>query len=546
MEASSENEDTARGFTGFNSLGNIFLKKDKKDVVVAVVDDRDKNSHTPYEWSSAENNWKPHKKVVAKKPKNKPKPQIAYIVVPNEEEEEEKETKKQQLFRFFGSKLAQKLNFFKKPSTERPVYQVNVNNFYDSEEEDHHHKPKPKPRPQPPKQTPWDVHQEGHASWYSDEQSDERWSPIPKPSKNKKKTTYKYPSHAAEVPLYYPSAEEHYSPYPQKHKKTKRPDPEEIPLYFDQERNLDTSKPASKPLIQLVDGSGEREEEEEQQPKPSPSVQENPIQIPRPYNFINVHKVLFDKCGRLWFIDIGTMEYKTNPIFYRNPILWSFEVKVNAKGKLISRPYLRYELDDSTPTGLRGLAVDIHENCDDYHVYIPNSKDNRMIVFSSEKQEHWQFEHPSMAPVLKEMPFTVQDETYQVAAGIYSLTLGPRDAEGFRDVFYTPVTGTGQYKVSTQLLREKGAAPNFFNPKAIKFVGYRGEGEGLTRAQVYDPRTDVIFSSSVEETSIKCWNTKKLLTPDNYGTVYSHMDMVFGSDIQVSWRAIVMDRGFRS
>lgn len=329
------------------------------------------------------------------------------------------------------------------------------------------------------------------------------------------------------------------------------------PFYFDEERNLNSDKEQqqqrepseaplqlnkeelaallnkenNKPVIQLVEGSAEQAEDEEEDAQKK--KKKNPILINRPFNFISVHNVRFDKCGRLWFLDVGTVETAANPIFYHNPILWAFEVKLGAKEKLISRPYLRYELEGTTPTGLRSLIVDIHESCDDYHVYMPNAKDNTIVVYSSENGEHWQFENPTLEPVMKENSFTIQDTPYEFTGGVSSLTMGPRDIQGFSDVYYTPAAGTGQFKVSTHLLREQQAAPNQFNPKSFKFIGYRGE-EGLTRVQVYDTRTDVLFSASVEDPAIRCWNTKKILTPDNYGTAYSNLEMVFGADIKVS------------
>lgn len=284
-------------------------------------------------------------------------------------------------------------------------------------------------------------------------------------------------------------------------------------------------------IVEVVVSSHEKNSGEHHHQKPTPP-RPKPEKISRPFNFISVHNVIFDKCGRLWFIDVGTLETADNSIFYKNPILWAFETKVSSKGKLLSRPYLRYELEDSTPTGLNSLIVDIHQTCDDYHVYIPNAADNKIVVFSSEAGKHWQFESPTMKPVMKETQFEINNEEYHFTAGVYSLTFTMRDEQGFRDVYFTPASGTGQWKVNTHLLRDEEAAPNRFNPRLIKFVGYRGE-QGLTRAQVYDPRTDVLFSSSVGN-SVNCWNSKKILTPDTFGTAYSHMEMVFGADMKVS------------
>lgn len=565
-----------KAFTGFSGLGNLFLKKDKKDVVVAVVDDREggqphgpHHKHKPHKWSSEEHGWKPDNDQNIG----------AVIVMQNDE------TKGKNRFYQFFDNIGNKFNsVFKKkpPATEQqPVYQVNLNNhYYESSEEDHHHQHHNShnnhhaSKPHKPHHHEYRPTTYVAPSWYSSEESeDDRWHPTPKPSKNKKRkhqqNHYPRPNHG-DIPLYYDSEESNYHPGSghQRPKKTVKPFPYDFDekysvtpnkkkpsqYYYEEERNLhsdarsesvvDTTKDKQDKLAALFNKNTDNDDtpiqiqlvekahssEEAAATKPAETVK--PIVIDRPYNFISVHNVRFDKCGRLWFVDVGTVETASNPIFYHNPILWAFEVKVGAKGALISRPYLRYELEDSKPMGLRSLVVDIHETCDDYHVYMPNSKDNRVVVYSSEEGEHWQFDHPSLAPVLKETTNHVKDVDYELIAGVYSLTLGARDVDGFRDVYYTPAAGTGQFKVTTKLLRNREAAPNNFNPKSFKFVGYRGT-EGLTRAQVYDPRTDVLFTASAEEQAIKCWNTKKLLTPDNFGTAYMHEDMVYGVDIKV-------------
>lgn len=562
-----EQSGKVRGFTGFNSLSNLLVKKDKKDVVVAVVHDENPKSYTPYEWSSTEDSWRPqhHHKQPEKKPSKEPL--HAYVVVPEQEQHEEKKN----FFRFF-SKIGDKFQSVFKKKQEKPEYHLNVNYHHSNEGHHGHH------------QHGWDSSEEnghgsghghghhGHGQWKSSEEighgsghghghghhghghfkssEEDRntvWSPNPHHKKHK-------------TPQHYESEEYYHHQWPNKKKTHGGP-----PLYYgddsrefnhrhhdynagDQKRNLngdrtpDANKGGLSPQEQqqlaallnmangdkVVQSAGDLEDEIESPEKMAKA------KISRPYNFISVHNVRFDRCGRLWFIDVGTVETKTNPIFYRSPILWAFEVKVGAKGGLISRPYIRHEMEDTAATGLRSLVVDIHEDCEDYHVYMPNSKDNRIVVYSSTEDRHWQFQSPTMEPVQKESSFSVQDEEYQMVAGVTSLTMGPRDAEGLRDVYFTPASGTGQFRVSTRLLREQRAAPDNFSPSSIKFLGYRGEGEGLTQAQVYDPRTDVIFSASMEDPSIRCWNSNKLLTPDSYGTAYSHLDMVFGADISVS------------
>lgn len=612
MRQASAPPTKKKAFTGFSSLGNLFVKKDKKDVVVAVADEntnanganyhRKKKQPQHYSSEEEQHQWRPYEQ----------QDDSQVIVLQQHDKGTEGEKKKDNRFlQFFGNIGNKFTSVFKRNGGDKkhdeeevkPVYQVNLQ--HTSSEEQIYHRPTTYVAPAyysseennkwqswPPKESSQKYHIS--APLYFETDDGDRYRPYKHSSYKKKKVEYsseeeyerpsRYPSNKkktsynGDIPLYNEEEEQEdrYRPIKNNNRNGPRISPpadkyDDVPLYnersanfpkvrhekrpqsfFYQERNINgeeitaqmedemkmeevQEKQKKKVEKMPVDKEQEGDEDEDLVQQDDEKVQKKvkPIRINRPYNFISVHNVRFDKCGRLWFIDVGTVERASNSIFYRNPILWAFEVKVGQKGKLISRPYLRHEMEDTKPTGLRSLVVDVHEDCDDYHVYMPNSKDNRVVVYGSEVGGHWQFEHTSMAPVLKEVDTKVQDLSYKFTAGVYSLSLGMRDVEGFRDVYYTPASGTGQFKVSSHLLRDERAAPNKFNPKLFRFVGYRGK-DGLTRSQVYDPRTEVLFSASVEQPVVKCWNTNKLLTPDYYGTAYTHKDMIFGFDLKVS------------
>lgn len=509
--------DKTKAFTGFSSLGNLFKKKDKKDVVVAVVDNsgdygqqHDGSSssshyHGGHKWSSEENRWRPYRKDKDHHEQHNHHngDDSGYVVTVADKD------KKNPFFSFFdsfGSRISSVFNKNKEVTEKTPVFTINAPSR--SSEEEHHHRPS-RYRPS---------YHSSHNNYYSsEEEDDDRWTP----TKRRKPSRYEYASSEE----WYKQNEK--SSNQNEERKLQSDLKSEVPLVKDT-----TNTPQIKPDLQAqltvdvpaassISSSGSSEEQR-------PVLK--PIRIQRPYNFISVRDTRFDKCGRLWFIDTGITEDSLNPIVYKVPTLWAFEVVADENHKLISRPYLKYELEDSSASGLRSLVVDIHENCDDYHVYIPNHKDNRLVVYSSRRGDHWQFAHPSLEPVTKEVDYTLNGEMYEFTGGIYSLTMGPRDEEGFRDIYYSAASGTGEYKVNTNLLRDRRAAPNRFHPKFFKSIGYRGE-EGWSRGQVYDPRTEVIFFTSGN--SIQCWNSNKILTPDTYGTVYDNMDLVHGADIKV-------------
>lgn len=253
---------------------------------------------------------------------------------------------------------------------------------------------------------------------------------------------------------------------------------------------------------------------------------EDDDEIKRPYNFISVHRPYFDSCGRLWFIDSGSLEYSEKPVFYKKPTLWAFEVRRDKSGELDSRPYLKYELKDSSYDGLRSLVVDIHGNCDFYHVYMPNQIDNQIVVYSSRRNSHWFFDHAVLKPVTTEEPLLKDGQ------GVSSLALGQRDRAGFRDVFVTIQSSLAQYKVSSRLLRDSSSSPDDFHFLRFEVLGYKPTGEYST-ASAFDYKTNTLFLSTFPETTFNCWNTRKFLNPDSVGKLFTNPLPLNGKDVQV-------------
>lgn len=253
---------------------------------------------------------------------------------------------------------------------------------------------------------------------------------------------------------------------------------------------------------------------------------EDDDEIKRPYNFISVHRPYFDSCGRLWFIDSGSLEYSEKPVFYKKPTLWAFEVRRDKSGELDSRPYLKYELKDSSYDGLRSLVVDIHGSCDFYHVYMPNQIDNQIVVYSSRRNSHWFFDHAVLKPVTTEEPLLKDGQ------GVSSLALGQRDRAGFRDVFVTIQSSLAQYKVSSRLLRDSSSSPDDFHFLRFEVLGYKPTGEYST-ASAFDYKTNTLFLSTFPDTTFNCWNTRKFLNPDSVGKLFTNPLPLNGKDVQV-------------
>lgn len=222
------------------------------------------------------------------------------------------------------------------------------------------------------------------------------------------------------------------------------------------------------------------------------------------------------------------MEYDEEPVFYKKPTLWAFDVKRNeTTGELDSELYLKYEIPNSSYNGLRSMVVDIHGDCDYFHVYMPNQVDSEIVVFSNRKKTHWSFTHAILKPVNTGEPSILTG-----GQGVSSLALGQRDSRGFRPVFITIASSLAQYKVSSRLLRDSSSSPDEFHFLRFKVLGYKPTGE-YTTSSAFDYKTGVLFMTTFPETTLNCWNSRKFLNPDSVGTLFSNNLSLNGRDVQI-------------
>lgn len=269
---------------------------------------------------------------------------------------------------------------------------------------------------------------------------------------------------------------------------------------------------------------------------PSPRNR-SPIYCDSMERLISVYEPVMDKCGRLWIIDTGVLEYSSGDVVLKRPQLWTFDVKQGPwNSKLIRRfDFAKDVLKDGT--GLTGLTVDIlNGNCEDTFVYIPNHVDNRIVVYDFFKDDAWYFEHYSFAGDSAESDFIHSGFASKFIGGISTIALGPKERRSrgyYRTLYYTAASSTGEYSMSTRELRSKKNSPNVRN---VKLVGYRGK-DSQSMSQVFDEENNVLFFAESQTGRIRCWNINNPLRPGNIGTVFKSPNFIYGSKIFVRLRS---------
>lgn len=252
---------------------------------------------------------------------------------------------------------------------------------------------------------------------------------------------------------------------------------------------------------------------------------------------ISAYEPVLDKCGRLWILDTGVLEYSSGDVIVKTPQLWIFNVK---EGPSESKLIRRFDFPSNVivdATGLSGLAVDIvNEDCEETFAYIPNQIDDRIVVYDFFKDESWFFENYSFSGDNTESDYQHDEHESHFKAGVSSITLG-KELPGpghFRTVYYTAGSSTGEYSISSRELRSPDNSPEI---EDVTLVGYRGK-DSQAMAHVFDQEHGVLFFAESQTGRVRCWNTGKPLRPENLITIFESKQFIYASHISVSCKGI--------
>ncbi|XP_055680096.1 L-dopachrome tautomerase yellow-f2-like [Lutzomyia longipalpis] len=254
---------------------------------------------------------------------------------------------------------------------------------------------------------------------------------------------------------------------------------------------------------------------------------------------VSVFQLTMDeKCNRLFFVDNGRITYNKSITYaIQKPALVVVGLPITAchirNFPIVRRVEFPDKIADKGPDGYTFVTLDYQssDSCDGLYLYIPNIFYNFITVYDYKKNEFWTFDHETFNPVLAES-FFIFDKTlkYEAPLGILNIALGYPDENGDKLAYYTKVSGTAQYAVSTKVLKDKSKSDVNYNSKDFKIKGYLGCNH-QTLKTVIDYTYGVMFYSEFQSNQIRCWNMSKPLNPDNIGVVYESDDLKIGSQL---------------
>lgn len=233
----------------------------------------------------------------------------------------------------------------------------------------------------------------------------------------------------------------------------------------------------------------------------------------------------------MWFVDTGVLETKDHITFIQDPSIWVIDLRTD---KTLRRFELAIPLQEMA-AGLQSITVDVDRTrCDEAFAYIPNSKNNKIIVYSYKDDEAWAFTDDTFKLNDQLTTLKINDDEYDVIEGLYSIALGPRNLRNrTRIVYYHPLASFYEFSVSNRVLKSKELSQRDDHVLDFTYLGTRGDN---TQSGIhdYDYRTRVLFTTQVQKSSISCWNVDKLLTPHNVATVAQNSDtLIYPADLKV-------------
>lgn len=182
------------------------------------------------------------------------------------------------------------------------------------------------------------------------------------------------------------------------------------------------------------------------------------------------------------------------------------------------------------------MVVDVTaDTCNQAFAYIPDFGGYRLVVYSYEQNQSWRIKHPYFYFDPFATPFYVGGLVFLWTDGVFGMGLSAIQSDNFRILYFTSISSTYQFSVSTRFLRDRNIATNTTTLlQGYQFLGNRGSNMQTT-AHMLDERTGTLFYTLPNRNGIGCWNTIRFrndFRPEtNFILATDDVTMIFPNDI---------------
>lgn len=277
---------------------------------------------------------------------------------------------------------------------------------------------------------------------------------------------------------------------------------------------------------------------------PYPDWETNNVSVaPHDAKIVNTFRVRADECDRLWVMDSGLNDILENPALLSPPKIMVFDLKTD---KLL-RVYPLQTGDIKEDSFFANIIVDVDKSsCDKAYAYMPDLGSYGLVVYDWANNETYRVKHHYFHFDPLAGNYHIGGVNFQWTDGLFGIALGPRGDDGYRTMYFHPLSSTREFAVSTKIIQNKTIASDSYYE--YKILGSRGPDSQAT-SSFLDIPSGVLFYTQVNKDGVGCWNSVKHATEysaDTNGLVSSdNTTMIFPNDLKVDRQSnlwVITDR----
>ncbi|XP_063709031.1 L-dopachrome tautomerase yellow-f2-like [Culicoides brevitarsis] len=267
--------------------------------------------------------------------------------------------------------------------------------------------------------------------------------------------------------------------------------------------------------------------------RPFPNIETNLLHSDHhadPNKIISVYRTRIDECNRLWFVDTGRLEYSPNQTQIQPLSIWIMNPETGARIHRFEFPAQIQNAGNGVPS----ITVDVDpRDCENAFAYIPDLRYYKLYVYSLKQNRMWKFEHEAFNMDQNAKDLTIDGFQLNFIDGIFSITLGPRQPNGERIVYFHPMLSFNEFQVSNRVLQDETKANGNTNQNDIFLIGNRGPNS-QSAMHHFDLGTGVMFFTEVAKNAVSCVNSFFPFVPTNHAIVAQDNEkMIYPSDLKV-------------
>ncbi|XP_032664541.1 protein yellow-like isoform X2 [Odontomachus brunneus] len=240
------------------------------------------------------------------------------------------------------------------------------------------------------------------------------------------------------------------------------------------------------------------------------------------------YRIHADACNRLWVLDTGTIGIAETTIQACPYTLNVFDLTTDK----ILRQYQLRPQDINQNTFIANIAVDLGKHgCDDAFAYMSDELGYGLIVYSWKNNTSWRITHSYFMPDPLAGDYNIGGLNFQWGEeGIFGMSLSPILENGYRTLFFHPLSSYREFAVSTRILRNEQLSQNSYHE--FQVLPSRGPHSHCT-AEVMD--RGLQFFNLIDQNAVGCWNSALPYTPENHAIVARHdQAMIFPADVKIN------------